>query len=109
MTMRLVSCLAVLVSLSLPAAAVAQAPASQTAPAAAAQYTTADTDVGTLLDNPDTKLILTKYLPELVNSPQIDMARSMTLRTMQNYAPDKLTDETLTKIDADLAKVTVKK
>ena len=105
--MRIVSSFALLATLALSTVAHAQAPATQ-ATSAPAKYTTEDTDVGTLLDNPATKPILVKYLPELVNSPQIDMARSMTLRTMQNYAPDKLTDDTLTRIDAELAKVAVK-
>ena len=106
--MRIVSSFALLATLALSTVAHAQAPATQAATSAPAKYTTEDTDVGTLLDNPATKPILVKYLPELVNSPQIDMARSMTLRTMQNYAPDKLTDDTLTRIDAELAKVAVK-
>ena len=109
--MRFVMYLSLLASAALLTLSYAQAtPApAQTAPAAAAKYTTADTDVGTLLDNPATKAILAKYLPELVSSPQIDMARSMTLQSMQNYAPDKLTNETLAKVDAELAKVPVQK
>ena len=60
------------------------APAATAAPPAAAtteKYTVEDTDLGTLLDNPATKAILTKHLP----------------------------DEVLAKINADLVAVPVKR
>jgi len=76
------------------------------APAVApAKLSTADTDLGTLLDNPGAKAVLQKYIPQMIASPQIDMARSMTLKQLQGYAGDALTDDTLAKIDADLAKL----
>ncbi len=68
-------------------------------------FSTADSDIGTLIDNPVTKAVLMKYMAELVSSPQLDMARAMTLRQIQGYAPDKITDDMLGKIDADLAAV----
>jgi hypothetical protein len=70
-----------------------------------AKLSTADTDLGTLLDNPGAKAVLQKYIPQMISSPQIDMARSMTLKQLQGYAGDMLTDDTLTKIDAELAKL----
>ncbi|MDE2403174.1 MAG: hypothetical protein KGM17_00475 [Sphingomonadales bacterium] len=95
-----------LVALSAPAAVVqAEAPA---ATAAKPGFSTADTDLGTLLDNPATKAVLSKYIADMISNPQIDMARSMTLRQLQSYAGDKLTDDTLAKIDAELAKVPAK-
>jgi hypothetical protein len=81
------------------------ADAAVAAPAATAAFTTADTDLGTLLDNPATKAVLEKYIAEMIANPQIDMARGMTLKQLQSYAGDKLTDEALAKIDADLSKV----
>ncbi|MET0371882.1 MAG: hypothetical protein ABW039_10960 [Sphingobium sp.] len=84
---------------------------AQAAPAAATptRYTTEETDVGTLLDDPAAKAVLVKHLPEIAKSEQIDMARSLTLRQMQSFASDKVTDETLAKIDADLVNLPVKK
>lgn len=76
------------------------APAS--APAAA--FTT-DTPIGDLLDNPDTKAVLKKHIPTVVGSDQIDMARKMSLRQIQGYAADVLTNAVLAAIDADLAKI----
>jgi hypothetical protein len=93
-----------LISASAPAFAADPTPAA--APAAAAPaYSTAETDIGTLIDNPATKAVLEKYMPGMSSNPQIDMARSMTLKQVQGFAPDQFTDETLAKIDADLAKI----
>lgn len=81
--------------------------AADPAPAAAAAklYTTAETTVGELLDDPAAKAVLMKYIPELAGSAQIDMARGLTLKALQGYAGDQLTDETLGKIDWDLSKL----
>ncbi len=103
-----------LTALALGSGASAAAPskpavATPSAAPAAAHYTTADTDIGTLLDDPASKAILTKYLPDLVKSDQIDMARGMTLRSIQQYSSDMITDQKLAAIDADLAKLPAKK
>ena len=84
-----------------PAYAVDPAPAS----APAAKYSTAATTIGELLDNPATKAVLDKHLPELATNPQLDMARSMTLKQIQGFAGDMLSDEVLAKVDADLAAI----
>lgn len=89
-------------------AAAAQA---QPAPAPAADapaYSTASSSIGDLLDNPQTKAIVDKYLPNFASNPQVDMARSMTFRAIQTYAADTITDDALAKMDADLAKVPAK-
>lgn len=72
-------------------------------------YTTAETPLGTLLDDPAAKAVLEKYLPQLVNGGQADQARPLTLRAIQQYAPDQFTDKLLDAIDADLAKLPAKK
>lgn len=77
--------------------------------AAAVSYSTADTDIGTLLDNPATKAILEKHVPGMTTDPQTDMARPMTLKQVQTFAPSQFSDETLAKIDADLAALAAKK
>jgi len=73
--------------------------------AAAAGFSTQSSTIGDLIDNPQTHAILDKHLPGFASNPQIDMAKGMTLRQIQSFAADKLTDEVLAKIDADLAKV----
>ena len=100
---------AALVAIS-PVAAPAAALAQQAPTAAAAvHYTTADTDLGTLLDDPASKAVLNKYIAQMIGNDQISAARSLTLKALQQYAGDTLTDETLAKIDADLAKLPSKK
>jgi para-nitrobenzyl esterase len=106
--MRLIPLAAVLALTLGSPAAFAQAP--QAAPAAGAEhYSTSATPIGTLLDDPAAKAVLTKYIPDTVNNPQIDMARSMTLKDTQQYAPDSMTDAVLAKIDAELALLPAKK
>lgn len=94
--------LAVTAGPALASGTAAQAPAA--APAAP-KYSTDDTDIGTLIDNPATKAILEKHIPGMTTSDQIDMARSMTLKAIQQYASDMVTDERLAAIDADFAKL----
>lgn len=81
------------------------------APAAVAAkaYTTADTPIGTLIDDPASKAVLDKFMPGMSTNPQIDMARSMTLKQIQGFSPDSIKDETLAQIDAELAKLPAKK
>lgn len=92
---------AVFVGAFAAAPALAQ-PADGAAPAASAALTTAATPLGDLLDNHAARAVLDKHVPEMVSSPQIEMARGMTLKSLQAYAPN-LTDEKLAAIDADLA------
>lgn len=87
---------------SAPAATSAPKPATATA---TAKYSTADTDIGTLLDDPAAKAIVEKNIPGMTTSDQIDMARGMTLKAVQQYAPDTVTDTRLAAIDAEFAKL----
>ena len=80
------------------------APAAPAAPAKA-KYTVEETDLGTLLDNPATKAIVEKHIPGMTTNDQVDMARGMSLKAIQQYAPDEVTDQRLAAIDADLAKL----
>lgn len=71
-----------------------------------ASYSTADTALGELLDTPETRAVLEAHVSqELFDSPQLDMARGMTLRQLQPFATDILSDEVLAEVDADLAKL----
>jgi len=90
-----------------PTLALADQPVA--AAAAADHYTTEATPIGTLLDDPAAKAVLAQDAPQVANSDQIDMARGMTLRDIQPYAQDVLTDAVLAKLDADLAKLPAKK
>jgi len=73
--------------------------------AAAAPLSVETTDLGTLLDNPAAKAVLTKQIPDLVGNEQISMARGMTLKQLQQFAGDTLTDTKLATIQAELNKL----
>lgn len=96
------------------ALALATAPAFAQSPADAAAepaYSTTTSQLGTLLANPQTKAVLLKHIPEMVNGlgENAERASGMTLKEMQDalktYSPDALSDAKLAAIDADLAKL----
>lgn len=68
-----------------------------------AVYTAAETQIGTLLDDPAATAVLEKHMPGFTQNDQISMARGMTLKAVQSFTPDTMTDEILAKIDSDLA------
>ena len=103
MRYALIATLLVLGAAAAPAFAdPAAAPAAVTA---AKPYTTATTNIGDLLADPASKAIVDAHIPGFSANPQIQMASGMTLRAVQQMAPDKVTNEMLDGIDADLAKL----
>jgi hypothetical protein len=66
----------------------------------------ADTKMGDLLDNPATKEVLVKHLPEIQSAgPMLSMARGLTLKTLASVARGKIPPEKLQAIVAELAKI----
>lgn len=106
--MRLTKIVFLLVLSAVPAVASAQA-ATTVEAAKAEKYSVEETDLGTLLDNPETKAVLVKLIPDVVSNPQISMARGMTLAALQSYVAEQLTDEVLGKIQAEFSKIPSKK
>jgi hypothetical protein len=47
--------------------------------------------------------VLDKHFPGMSSDQQIGMAKGMTLRAVQSFAPGQFTDEALDAVDADLA------
>ena len=89
-----------------PAAFAQTAPAQPAASAPAApHYTLDDSTIGDMLDNPATKAILEKHIPDVVKGEGIDRARGMTLPAIQPYSQGKISDEQLAAIDKELATV----
>jgi hypothetical protein len=78
--------------------------AQQPATPPAVKMNTSTTTLGELLDNPASKAVLNKYAPALTAGGQVDQARPMTLKALQQYMPT-LSDDVLAKIDAELAQV----
>jgi acetyl esterase/lipase len=68
-------------------------------------YSIEATEVGVLIDNPVTRAILDKQIPGLATSPQITAARSLTLKEIQSFAPNLVTDQRLAAIEAELNKL----
>lgn len=70
-----------------------------------APYTSMDTPIGTLLDDPEARAILKKYLPALTQGGRADMARPSTLKAIQGYSGGIITDKVLAEMDAELLKL----
>lgn len=97
----------ILIALAAASAALSAAPAFAADPApaaapAASAFSVEGSTIGDLLDNAAAKAVLQKHMPGFADNPQIEMARSMTLKQIQGFAPDQIKDETLAKVDADL-------
>ena len=99
------SALAVTATLSMPAAAVAQG----TTAAKPAHYSATDTPVGKLLDDPAANAILKKLIPTVYANEMFQtQGRDLTLKAIQQYEPDALSDENLAKVQAELDKIPAK-
>lgn len=85
-----------------PAASTA-APSTLPGAAEAATFKTDATTVGDILDNPAALAVAKAHLPAMFGNDQIEMARGMTLKALQQYASDSVTDTVLVAIDADFA------
>lgn len=106
----LLSALVMLTSASAAQAQTAPAPAAPPSSSAVkpVHYSTATTEIGTLLDDPAAKALLEKNIPGMTTNDQIDMARGMTLKDIQQYSPDQITDKVLGNLDAEFAKIPAK-
>jgi hypothetical protein len=69
-------------------------PAVKTSPAAIG-YSTTSTKIGDLLANMGAKAVLDKHFPGMSDDERIAMARGMTLRAVQAFAPTLFTKEAL--------------
>ena len=57
--------------------------------------------VGVILDDPEARAIVDKYLPGFSTEPRIDQGRGFTLAFMQKFDSKTITDEKLAAINAD--------
>jgi hypothetical protein len=92
-----------LIGIGLVAAAALAAPMASAQSVQLQHYSTSDTSIGALLDDPAARAILDRRLPGFSDSPQLRLVRGATLRSIQGYALKVLTDQVLAGIDADLA------
>ncbi len=101
--------LAALATGALPLVAT-QAVGAQAATAAKpAKYSVNETLVGQLLDDPAANAVLKKMIPTVYANEMFQtMGRDITLRAIQQYEPEALSDENLKKLQAELDKLTPK-
>ncbi len=85
-------------------AVAADAPAAQ-----AAHYSVSTTLVGKMLDDPAADAILKKMIPTVyANEMFHTMGRDSTLKAIQQYEPEALSDANLAKLQAELDKIPAK-
>ena len=77
---------------------------AMSAPAFAAAKLSSESTMGDLIDNKESKAVLDKHLPGMSENPQMEQARPMSLKALQQFAPN-ITDEKLKAVDDDLAKI----
>jgi hypothetical protein len=66
-------------------------------------YSTSETELGTLLDDPEAVAIIDKHIPDFSTGDGIEMTRPFTIAFIQPYVPDRITDERRAAIDAEFA------
>jgi len=91
------------------AAALALAGAPAVAADAAAKYSVDTTLVGKLLDDPAADAVLKKMIPSVYSNEMFKTAgRELTLKQIQQYEPEALSDANLAKVQAELNKIPAK-
>ena len=99
--------LAALAAGSLPALITAATGAEAAAPAA--HYSVSTTLVGKMLDDPAANAVLKKMIPTVYANEMFQtMGRDLTLKAIQQYEPDALSDANLAKLQAELDKIPAK-
>lgn len=76
---------------------------------AAPPLSTATTTIGEILDTPAAKAVVDRHLPSVFANSQIRMARPLTLKGLQRFAKDTVSDSALAAIDKDFAALPAKK
>jgi hypothetical protein len=68
-------------------------------------YTTSATPIGVLLKDPAASAIIEKQIPGFTTADRVGMASGMTLRQVQRFRPNVVTDEKLAAMDEDFSKI----
>ena len=77
--------------------------------AAAARYSVETTLVGKMLDDPEANALLKRMIPTVyANEMFQSMGRDLTLKAIQQYEPEALSDANLAKLQAELDKLPAK-
>jgi para-nitrobenzyl esterase len=109
--MRTTFCSLILTGLAAVALPVLSVPtlAAEAAGAPAARYSVSTTRVGTLLDDPAANALLKKMIPTVYANEMFQSAgRELTLKDIQQYEPEALSDANLAKLQTELDKIPAK-
>ncbi|WP_348672222.1 hypothetical protein [uncultured Abyssibacter sp.] len=68
-------------------------------------FTSAETEIGRMLDDPEARAIIDKHIEGFSTADRAHLTRPFTLKFIQKYAPEMITEQALVDIDADLAKL----
>ncbi len=83
--------------------------AADPAAAPAARYSVSTTLVGKLLDDPAAAAVLKRMIPSVYGNDMFHSSgRELTLKDIQQYEPEALNDDMLSKIQAELDKIPAK-
>jgi hypothetical protein len=83
--------------------------AADAAASPAAHYSVATTLVGKLLDDPAADAVLKRMIPTVYANEMFKTAgRELTLKAIQQYEPEALSDANLAKLQAELDKIPAK-
>jgi hypothetical protein len=89
--------------------ALAAAPPTAPAAAPAAHYSATTTLVGKMLDDPAANALLKKMIPTVYANEMFQTSgRELTLKDIQQYEPEALSDANLAKLQAELDKLPAK-
>jgi hypothetical protein len=91
----------VAIALTLVAAPVIAADTA--APAVAAAKFTVDTPIETIAADPKAKAVLDAVFPGMTTHPMYEQFKGMSVKQLQPMASDKITDEGVAKLTAELA------
>ena len=101
--------LSALLVMAIQPAVASQALAQAATTATQGHYSVSTTPVGKLLDDPAAAEILRRMIPTVYANEMFQTAgRELTLKAIQQYEPDALSDENLAKIQAEFDKIPAK-
>jgi hypothetical protein len=85
---------------------IASASAQNAATNPAGRYSATSTLVGKLLDDPASAAVLKRLIPTVYDNPMFQNdGRGLTLKDIQQYEPDALSDANLAKIQTEFDKI----
>ncbi|MEO8309323.1 MAG: hypothetical protein ABI616_14910 [Pseudomonadota bacterium] len=83
--------------------------AADAAAAPSAHYSVSTTLVGKMLDDPAANAVLKKMIPTVYANEMFQSSgRELTLKDIQQYEPEALSDQNLAKLQAELDKIPAK-